>query len=107
MRELERPVEPEWYRPFAEEGYQELEQLVRSVAGREISPSYLRGTRLNDPRRQYEIKLIFHAASDGTCHACERPTEVEPAVLNHYRPTLFAGNERKDRANPRHYWWLM
>jgi len=107
MRKLERPAQPDWFGPFADEGRKELERLVDSVVGKELSPSYLRKTRLYDPRRMFEIKLCFHAASNGTCHACESPTDVEPAVLDQYRPMLFAGNERRDRTHPRHYWWLM
>jgi energy-coupling factor transporter ATP-binding protein EcfA2 len=46
------------------------------------------------------------AASQGTCHACEQPVQANGGELEFFRPRQMAGNVRKDRNSPDHYWWL-
>tara|TARA_R100000935_G_C2841765_1_gene171550 strand:+ start:8424 stop:10733 length:2310 start_codon:yes stop_codon:yes gene_type:complete len=106
MRKLVRPAPPEWWREFASKGEAELRELISADPSGTLSVRHIHNTHFF--RRTKEVKLILAACSEGACHICGLPvTSVLTGDLEHFRPRINAGNTRKDRNSPRHYWWLL
>lgn len=108
MRKLSRPDEPTWYEKFREMGFAELSELAKAAGARSLQ-GYIRQTMLyRDKRTQDRILETFATVSNNSCYACESVIFAgsNPA-LDHYRPKAFAGNQRKERSHPHHYWWLL
>lgn len=106
MRKLVRPEPPDWWHEFASKGEVELRELMAVDPSGASLRSHLHKSRFF--RRAKEIKPVLAACSNGACHACGLSvTGVADGDLEHFRPKLNAGNTRKDRNSPRHYWWLL
>lgn len=87
-------------------GRSELHHMVKT--GSKWGPASLREHNLifRNRRMVGEIRSVMSEVSEGTCHACEQPVQASGGELEFFRPRQMAGNARKDRGSPDHYWWL-
>ena len=106
MRKLDRPAPPAWWDKFAENGMEELTALVESAHGSGIPASYFPNTLFFSSLHHKDIIERLAQSSDSACHVCGSRTN-DGLSLDHYRPKNYAGNVRRDRNSPRHYWWLL
>lgn len=108
MRKLTRPEPPAWWGEFEQKCNEELTELIASSPHKAIPSGYLGKSRFYRERRvRNDVVDLLSEASNGACHACGSNLVEKKIGIEHYRPKINAGDQKKDRRFPRHYWWLL